>query len=90
MEHGGADAGSRADLIRFPDQHFSVACLCNSSDVFPGELAQRVADIYLASQFKEPGSGPAKPIRESLVASPQRLAQYAGRYWNKGDESFRF
>jgi hypothetical protein len=25
VDHGGADAGYRADLLRFPQQHFSVA-----------------------------------------------------------------
>ena len=29
VSHAGGDAGYRADLIRFPDQHFSVALLCN-------------------------------------------------------------
>jgi hypothetical protein len=87
--HGGADAGYRADLIRFPDQHFSVACLCNSGDVYPGELAQRVADIYLASQLKEPAPARPSPSAKSQIVSPQRLARYAGLYWKKDDEVFR-
>ncbi|HLY19426.1 MAG TPA: serine hydrolase domain-containing protein, partial [Bryobacteraceae bacterium] len=33
VDHGGADAGYRADLIRFPEQHFSVACLCNAGEI---------------------------------------------------------
>jgi len=31
VEHGGSDAGYRAHLIRFPEQHFSVVCLCQMS-----------------------------------------------------------
>jgi CubicO group peptidase (beta-lactamase class C family) len=89
VEHGGADAGYRAALIRFPDQHFSVACLCNSGDVSPGELAQRVADIYLAGQFKEPAAARPGPSAKGVIVSPQRLAQYAGLYWKKDDETFR-
>lgn len=38
VDHGGADAGYRADLLRFPDQHFSVACLCNLSTANPSDL----------------------------------------------------
>jgi len=52
FDDGGADAGYRADLLRFPQQHFSVACLCNQAETNPGELARKVADIYLADQFK--------------------------------------
>jgi hypothetical protein len=37
VDHGGADAGYRADLLRFPPQHFSVACLCNQAETNPGE-----------------------------------------------------
>jgi hypothetical protein len=89
VDHGGSDAGYRADLIRFPEQHFSVACLCNSGEVFPGELAHRVADIYLASQFKEPAPVPPSPSAKGLIVSPQLLAQYAGLYWKKDNEAFR-
>lgn len=31
VEHGGGAAGYQADLIRFPEQRFSVACLCNTT-----------------------------------------------------------
>ncbi|HWN97895.1 MAG TPA: serine hydrolase domain-containing protein, partial [Blastocatellia bacterium] len=34
--HGGADAGYRADFLRFPEQRFSVVCLCNLSTSNPG------------------------------------------------------
>src|SRR5260370_39882063 len=29
IEHAALDAGYRAHLMRFPDQHFAVAILCN-------------------------------------------------------------
>ena len=66
VDHGGADAGYRADLLRFPEQHFSVACLCNKAETNPGELTRKVADIYLADQLKEPPpdrlESSAKPV----------------------------
>src|SRR5579871_2180040 len=52
VDHGGADAGYRSDMIRFPDQHFSVACLCNLATANPSDLARRVAAIYLAQEMK--------------------------------------
>jgi CubicO group peptidase (beta-lactamase class C family) len=39
--HGGADAGYRSDMTRFPEQHFSAAVLCNSAEVNPGALVTR-------------------------------------------------
>ncbi len=38
VDHNGADAGYRAELMRFPDQHFSVACLCNRWRGHAGDL----------------------------------------------------
>ncbi len=54
VEHGGAWAGFRAALVRFPEQRFSVAVLANLDSIDPSGLAFRVADIYLAGQLKEP------------------------------------
>jgi CubicO group peptidase (beta-lactamase class C family) len=58
VEHGGALAGYRAQVTRFPDQRFSVACLCNLGTINPGRLAQQIADLYLAGQqAKGEGAG---------------------------------
>jgi hypothetical protein len=85
IDHGGGDAGYRADLLRFPDQHFSIACLCNQGEINPSELTRKVADIYLAEQFKEPA--PVRPeSAKPVLISEQRLSQYAGLYWKKDDE----
>lgn len=48
IDHAGGMMGFRADLVRFPDQHFSVSALCNHSDIDPSALTRRVADLYLA------------------------------------------
>jgi len=86
IDHSGADAGYRADLLRFPEQHFSVACLCNKGEIHPGELTQKVADIYLAEQFKEPLPVRPESSAKSVAVSAQRLTQYTGLYWKKDDE----
>ena len=82
VDHGGADAGYRADLVRFPEQHFSVACLCNKGEINPGDLTHKVADIYLADSFKQPPPSSA-PSQKAIVLSPQRLAHYTGLYWEQ-------
>ena len=85
VHHGGTDAGYRAELLRFPEQHFSVACLCNDRAIFPVELARKVADIYLAGQFHD--SAEANPASSaSAVAVPlPTLTEYAGLYWDQED-----
>src|SRR5215813_10335805 len=52
VSHGGSWAGYRAELARFPDQKFSVACLCNLGATNPSALAMKVADLYLAEPIK--------------------------------------
>lgn len=53
VSHGGGWAGYRTQLIRFPEQKFSVVCLANLGAVNPTRLARQVADIYLTDEFKE-------------------------------------
>jgi len=87
VDHGGADAGYRADLLRFPQQHFSVACLCNQAETRPGDLTRKVADIYLAEQLKEPPPGHLESSAKPVTVPDERLARYAGLYWKKDDET---
>ena len=89
VDHGGADAGYRADLLRFPEQHFSVACLCNKGEINPGELTRRVADIYLAEEFKEPPLVRLESSARPVSVSEQQLSRFGGLYWKKEDEQAR-
>jgi CubicO group peptidase (beta-lactamase class C family) len=59
--HGGADAGYRADFLRFPAEQFSVACLCNLSTARPRALTQQVAEAYLGSKMGPPAVPPSSP-----------------------------
>ena len=94
--HGGADAGYRSDMTRFPEQHFSVAVLCNSGETFPGALANQVADIVLAKEIK--AAEAASPAKEAVVKSTgaapavvltaEQMAGFTGLYWNREDDAF--
>ncbi len=75
VEHGGADAGYRSAMTRFPEQHFSTAVLCNSSDTFPVLLAQKVADIYLAPEMKAAASETSAAKMPETGASVQLTEQ---------------
>jgi CubicO group peptidase (beta-lactamase class C family) len=89
--HGGADAGYRSDMQRFPDQHFGASVLCNLADTNPNELVHKVADIVLATEFKEPekaaASEPAKSAVVTMTAA--QTAAVTGTYWKRGDDDFQ-
>jgi CubicO group peptidase (beta-lactamase class C family) len=84
VRHGGSWGGYRAELLRFPEQHFSVVCLCNRSDSDPETRAERVADVYLAAMLKpkEPKKeGDEKPARKPQIAvTADELKSFAGLY----------
>jgi|SRR5579871_424026 CubicO group peptidase (beta-lactamase class C family) len=85
VEHGGSWGGYRAQLLRFPDKHFSVACLCNLGNADPEKRATGVADIFLASDLKpkqeHPENAPTEhPKPETVPLAPEVLAKYAGDY----------
>jgi len=84
VDHAGADAGYRSDMIRFPGQHFTAACLCNSAAANPGQLTRKVAEIYLAKEMK-----PAEPARganeKAVQLTPEQLNSKAGAYVNAAD-----
>jgi CubicO group peptidase (beta-lactamase class C family) len=88
VSHGGSWGGYRSMLLRLPDHGLAVVILGNASDLNPGELAYRIADLYLADDLgpaSEPE--PAAPRRggSSTEAAPWApsatdLAAYAGEY----------
>ncbi|MEO8025844.1 MAG: serine hydrolase domain-containing protein [Bryobacteraceae bacterium] len=86
VDHGGADAGYRAGLIRFPDEHFSVACLCNLAGVNPSQLAYKVADIYLVDRM-QPAVGESKP--GTVTLQPDAMKSVSGLYWNPAESELR-
>jgi CubicO group peptidase (beta-lactamase class C family) len=84
VQHGGAFIGFRAQLLRFPAEHVSIAVLCNDSSASAEGLAQRVADSYLAARL---GPAPAPPAPAPQTSSaltveiaPAELKRFVGRY----------
>lgn len=89
VDHGGGDAGYRSDMTRFPEQHFSVAVLCNNSETSPSSLARSVADVYLAQDLKAPQPMPAvSGPGPGIALTEQQLAGLQGLYWNRDDDQF--
>jgi len=65
VAHGGALFGYRTALMRFPNQRFSVICLCNLAMSNPVEYAEKIADLYLANQLSSE-SAPAAATKVDL------------------------
>lgn len=65
ISHGGAFVGFRAEMLRFPEQRFSVVILANRADARPSSLARKVADVYLAQDVK---AEPEKPVKVEKTA----------------------
>jgi len=93
VSHGGSFVGYRADMIRFPQERFSVICLANLSAFNPSVMARRVADIYLVDLFTEKGEIKKKPeskrarsiesSKSDFQPTPEELKNYVGKYYSE-------
>lgn len=83
ISHGGADAGYRTYLTRFPDENFSVVVFGNAASFNSGALAHKVVDIYLKDQLVDKpakeGSSQEKST-ETVVLSSDLIDSYIGDY----------
>ncbi len=85
VEHGGALFGYRTEILRFPEQRFTVVCLCNLSSANPAGLSRRVADVYLKTDLPL-YTDSARPVVAPPTGagfanlSAAALAAYAGAY----------
>ena len=80
MEHTGGLFGYSTEILRFPEQRFTVVCLCNLSSANPASLSRNVADVYLeknlqalTAPFEAPGAGavsdPSPLLANTLTAA---------------------
>jgi CubicO group peptidase (beta-lactamase class C family) len=94
VSHGGALGGYRAEFLRFPDQRFSVVCLCNLAPMNPGGLARQVADIYLADALELEPQAPATEEAaeaeaevEFITLTESQLQPLIGAYRDRSDRA---
>ena len=75
--HGGADAGYRAQVERYPERGLAIAVLCNASSAVPGALLRRVADVMLGAS-----APPAAVAIDTVPRAVGRnlLARWVGVY----------
>lgn len=88
--HNGGFIGFRSELLRFPEQNFSVIVLGNASNISAPALATKVADIYLAELLQErPKPTPQQPSQNNrkdeagpAKMSDEELREYAGNFYS--------
>jgi CubicO group peptidase (beta-lactamase class C family) len=76
VTHPGSMLGFRTQMLRFPEQRFSVICLANLDAINPVRLAHQVADIYLADTFTVDSSA----VEEFHELSDGELRAYTCAY----------
>ena len=87
--HSGSWRGFRSHLMRFPDQKFGVVILCNLDTFNPLNLAEKVADIYLADLLAPvEASEPNKAVEsnEDVESEPlvsAQLTEFEGDYYTE-------
>jgi CubicO group peptidase (beta-lactamase class C family) len=81
VEHSGALYGYRTNILRFPEQRFTVLCLCNLSNANTAALSRQVAEVYLANSLKSEADAPDAD-GASALPDPSR---FAGKYLDPGN-----
>lgn len=88
VSHGGATAGYRAYLARYPDQGAAVALLCNTAGANASRLAHAVADAVLGDAIQI-ADAPASDD-DTVALPPSVLQTRAGVYRNtRSNEALR-
>jgi hypothetical protein len=88
ISHGGGGLGFKSAMYLFPEQNFSVYCLCNAGyNVDTGRLAFQVTDIFLADQYRltqrAGGVNEAGAEAPDIISIPEKeLASLTGLYFD--------
>lgn len=75
--HNGSWAGYRSELLRFPEQRFSVALLCNRADADAGPRVKAISEAHLGSLL-QPEALPdfARELKSVAgIVEPARMPQ---------------
>lgn len=83
IQHGGADAGYRSFLTRFPDENLAVIVFSNSAEFNPNRLAHKVADIYLKDKIEIESKNDATEKENDskvIIVDESILSTYVGDF----------
>jgi CubicO group peptidase (beta-lactamase class C family) len=78
VEHSGGLFGYGTEILRFPEQRFTVVCLCNLSSAGDAvtNLSRKVADVYLEKTLQAQGD----PLRSTNKSGLPDASLFAGKY----------
>jgi len=82
VQHGGATAGYRTFLARYPDRKLSIAVFCNAANANPQAYTQQIAVTLLGLPKEESPPAPAQTIATS------ELDPLAGTYRDSTADAF--
>jgi hypothetical protein len=80
VSHGGATAGYRTYLARWPDRQLSVAILCNAGSAAPDQYAHQIARTLLGLPAE---ATPPSPV---VAASEGEVATLAGTWRDSAND----
>lgn len=89
VRHGGALAGYRSYLYRFPEQHVSIIILGNVNSIDTDKLPFEIANILLEKQLNPlPPKGmnvntPNHQVEDKKRVEVENLNQYKGSYYSE-------
>jgi hypothetical protein len=90
IQFTGGMPGYVAAITQFPDQRFTVLCLCNHSGMTPWDTNARIADLYLADSL---GPKPLDPdsdrdqraLDRETVVEDRELREFTGAFRLRGE-----
>ncbi len=81
ISHGGADAGYRSQVLRFPDQKLAIIVLTNDGSLNADEEAYAIADIYLDNKKMLDANSSIDVVQKPLRAiAKETLKKYEGKF----------
>ncbi|HEU4420162.1 MAG TPA: serine hydrolase domain-containing protein [Planctomycetota bacterium] len=88
VSHGGAWAGYRAQLMRFPQHKLSVICMSNLATIDPSSICAEIANFVLAAHMSAEArprerTQPRAPITPPPAPTAEVMLGYPGVYESK-------
>ncbi len=80
IRHGGAFVGFRAELLRFPEEHLSIAIFANRADANPSVKAEQVAGVLLKEKLVEPEGAGEAMAQDDHAGEEYPFMQLVGTY----------
>ncbi len=81
IDHGGRAPGYQSNIVRFPEENFTVIVLANASNLNATRLCYNIADIFLKDKLKKVTPPQETSIKTTKLKSDV-LEKYAGHYWS--------